>query len=259
MPTPLTESEQQALEHHLSVIQVSFALMVKSIAIIHVQRLYRGIDGNQTWAEFCKNSLNFSARLGHYFVTAFSILETIELFNETAPAPLPLPLKEAHTRALSDSPKELIIEVWQQTIARYGDNPTARNIRETIEDMTISEALIMHGVTDVDVLGMLTTLADKNEHGHGLVTELLNTGYLQIGDEDDAIPLVDVRVADLRRYQDDVKREAIARRVADEGGVTITIYPDNPTKTAGALVAHMPINQLMRLRGVLAEICEKQK
>jgi len=254
---PLTQDEQILLEHHLSVIKVSFVLMIKSIAVIHTQRLYRG-DGSQTWAEFCKKSLNFSERYGHYFIQAFSILDAIETYNTTAPDPLPLPSREAQTRALSDAPKELIIEVWQQTTARYA-NPTSRNIKETITDVTTEQALIMRGVTDTAVISALTNLAQKSDNGYQVVTELMTTGYLQLGGDEDAIPLADVRLADLRRYEDDMRREAIARRVANEGGVVVTVYPNNPQKTARALLAHMTTSQAYELSILLDEGLEQNR
>ena len=247
MATPLTVQEQQTLEHHLAIIRTSFLVMIKTLSVIHAQKLYRGADGSRTWERFCKEELNFSARYGSYFITAFSILETIEEHNTTTDQPLPLPSKEAHTRALSDAPREMIVEGWQATTQKYGANPTARNIRQTIEEMTVSEALIMRGVTDGAVLTVLESIADKSEHGRGIVTELLNTGYLQPLDEEDAIPLSDVRLADLRHYEEAQRKEAIARRVADEGGVVITVYPNNPTKTAGILRGSMTSEQLRDL------------
>lgn len=234
MATPLSIEEQHLLEQNLSIVKSSFIIMIRALSVIHSLRLYRG-DGNRTWSEFCTTELDFSPRMGHYFITAFSILETIEAYNQTAPDPLPLPNKEAQTRALSDAPKELIIDVWQATTAKYGDSPTARHIKETIADMTISEALILRGVTDGAVLSALENLADKSPHGAGVVSELLNTGYLQPGDDEDAIPLQDIRIADLRHYEDNQRREAIARRIADSGGVTVVIYPNDPIKTAGVL------------------------
>lgn len=255
MATPLSIEEQHLLDQNLSIVKSSFIIMIRALSVIHSLRLYRG-EGNRTWSEFCITELDFSPRMGHYFITAFSILETIEAHNATTPDPLPLPNKEAQTRALSATAPDLIIPVWEAVTAKYGDNPTAKNIHTVANDMTVSEALILHGVTDGAVLSALENLADKSEHGRTVVTELLTTGYLQSGDND-AIPLADVRIIDLKRYEDEQRKEAIMRRVADEGGISITIYPDNPTKTAGALVAHMPIAQVARLRWVLAEICQK--
>lgn len=243
MYTPLSQQEIDTLNYHLETIRISFVLMIKSLAQIHKLKLYRGEQGNQTWSDFCKNSLNFSARYGHLFIQAFSVLESIELYNNDAIDPLPLPNKEAQTRALSTIPKDLVIPVWQATTAKYGNNPTGKQITEMSKDVTVSEALIMRGVANADVLEALSTLADKSESGRGVVTELLVTGYLQVGEEADAIPLADVRVMDLRRYEQDVKREAIARRITEQGGVVVTIYPDNPTKTAGILLASMTSEQ----------------
>lgn len=243
--TPLTPLEQDSLEHHLAIIKSSFVIMVRSLAIIHSQRLYRGEDGLQTWAQFCQRHLNFSARLGYYFVQACEVLDTIEAHNQNNLA-LPLPTNEAQTRVLATT-DDLIIPVWQATTARYGDSPTARNIKDTIADMTTKEALLAVGVTDVDVIEALETLADKSSTGYKFVTELVVTGYLQ-GSDEDAIPLADVRVADLRRWEDDNRREAIARRVADAGGVVITIYPSDMRQTARALAQVMGYDGLQSLK-----------
>jgi len=240
---PLSQSEQDSLNHHLSVIKVSFALMIKSLAIIYSQRLYRGIDGGRTWQSFCETELNFGERLGYYFVKAYSVLETIEEYNATAPDPLPLPARESQTRALLSTPPDLIVPVWQATIARYGNNPTNKQITEMVQDVTVKEALIMKGISDADVLEALSTLAEKSEHGRTVVTELLVTGYLQASGDGDAIPLADLRLVDLKRYEDEQRREAIMRRVADEGGVVLTVYPNDSKKTAKILLASMTDDQ----------------
>jgi len=41
---PLTPTEQADLDRHLSIIKTSFITMIKSLAYIHINRLYRG-DG----------------------------------------------------------------------------------------------------------------------------------------------------------------------------------------------------------------------
>lgn len=97
----------------------------------------------------------------------------------------------------------------------------------------------MRGVTDTDVITRLANLYHKSETGYGVVTELLATGYLQMGDEDEAIPLQQVRVSDLARHEQAIRREAIMRRIADDGGIVITVYPDNPAKTIKALQSVM--------------------
>lgn len=114
-----------------------------------------------------------------------------------------------------------------------------------VQDVTVKEALIMKGVADADVIEALSNLAEKSEHGRGVVTELLVTGYLQ--SEGDAIPLADVRLRDLKAYEDEQRKEAIMRRVADEGGVVITVFPDNPLKTIKALRTTLTSEQIRSL------------
>lgn len=251
-PSPLTATEQAELQRHLSIIRTSFIAMVTSLATIHAKRLYRGDDGSRTWAQFCKDELNISPRYGYYYIEAFSVLTEIEAHNTQTNTPLPTPARLEQTRALAES--DLIVDTWQNATRRYGDNPTGKQIRQTIEtDVTTEQALIMRGVTDGAVISALTELAQKSDSGYQVVTELMTTGYLQMGDDEDAIPLADVRLADLRRYEDELKREAIARRVASEGGVVVTIFPHNPQKTARALLAHMTSSQAYELSILLDE------
>jgi len=219
--------------------------MIKSLAHIHANRLYRG-DGSRTWAEFCKDELNISPRYGYYYIEAFSVLNEIEAYNTQTHEPLPTPTRLEQTRALAQS--DLIVTTWQNATRRFGDNPTGKQIRQAIEaDVTTEQALIMRGVTDTAVISALANLAQKSDNGYQVVTELMTTGYLQLGDSEDAIPLADVRLADLRRYEDDMRREAIARRVANEGGVVVTIYPQNQAKTISMLAKVLTTEQIKGL------------
>jgi len=254
---PLTPTEQADLDSHLSIIKTSFITMIKSLAYIHINRLYRG-DGSRKWAQFCKDELNISPRYGYYYIEAFSVLNEIEAHNTQTHEPLPTPTRLEQTRALAQS--DLIVTTWQNATRRFGDNPTGKQIRQAIEaDVTTEQALIMRGVTDTAVISALANLAQKSDNGYQVVTELMTTGYLQLGDSEDAIPLADVRLADLRRYEDDMRREAIARRVANEGGVVITVFPNNPQKTARALLAHMTTSQAYELSILLDEGLEQNR
>ncbi len=223
--TPLTPAESQILAHHLEIIRTSFVTMVRSIGYIYHHRLYRG-NGHRTWQKFCADELNFSARYGWYFIEAFSVLSQIEEHNATTPAPLPIPAKLAQTRALAQT-DDLLITTWQIATTQH-DNPTARQIA------SISHDLMMAGVS-YPVANILGEIALKNANGAGLVRELVTTGYLQFDEEENAIALGDVRVTDLRRYQDELRKEAMLQRVASEGGVVITVYPSDLERTAKAL------------------------
>jgi hypothetical protein len=239
--TPMTDSEKHRLDEYLKIIRTSFITTVKTLAKIHSERLYRGNDGTRTWAQFCEDELNFSARLGYYFVRAFQVLEAIE----SNPEPLPLPTHEAQTRALLPAPPELIIPIWQQTITRYGDNPTAKQIGNIIDQLT------------PPVASALKTLAEKSAHGSEIVSEIITTGYLQIGDADEAIPIEEIRLADLTRYEQMLRNEAIARRIAQDGGVNCTIYPADSQRTARLLLKLLSASQATELAYALIKACDE--
>ena len=239
-----TPAEQDELNTHLNIINHSFITMIRSLAYIHKHRLYRGDDGLRTWRDFCKSELKMSERYGYYYIEAFSVLSEIETYNATTDTPLPEPTHLQQTRALAQT--DNIVAVWQSVTSRY-DNPTGKQIKSAIADVTIEQVLIMKGVTDTDVITRLATLYHKSDTGHEIVTEIVTTGYLQTGDEDEAIPLQQVRVSDLARHEKAIRQEAIMRRIADDGGVVITVYPSNPTKTIKALRSVMTGEQLYTL------------
>lgn len=249
---PLKPAEKAELEAHLTIIRTSFIAMVTSLATIHAKRLYRGEDGLRTWENFCRAELDFSARWGYYYIEAFTVLAEIESYNATSDTPLPAPTSLAQTRALAQT--DLITTVWQATTARYGEKPTGKQITQTANDMTTEQALMLRGVTDGGVIVALSELAQKSDNGYAIVQELLATGYLQgAGDGEDAIRLQDVRVADLRRWEDDTRKEAIMRRVANEGGINVVIYPQNAEKTARALLGHLTTSQAYELSILLEQ------
>lgn len=239
--TPMTEGEKHRLHEYLKIIRTSFLTTVKTLAKIHSDRLYRGDDGMRTWAKFCEDELNFSARLGYYFVKAFQVLEVIECSSE----PLPLPTHEAQTRALLATPPELIIPVWKQTVTVYGDNPTAKQITNIIDQLA------------PPVASALQNLAEKSVHGADIVSEIITTGYLQIGDADEAIPLEEIRLADLTRYEQVLRNEAIARRIAQDGGVNCTVYPADSHRTARSLLKLLTPLQATELAQALMRACDE--
>ena len=248
---PLSEDEQIALNHHLRVIKQSFIAMIRSLAYIHKNRLYRG-NGGRTWAQFCEDELNYSPRYGNYLVSAFTILETIETHNGVSDETLPLPTNEAQTRALSVSKQaDVIIETWRGAVARGGVNAPKRVIIEVYNE------LVSSGVNK-DTAQTLARVADTKT-GDSIITELLTSGYLQTGDEDETIPLADVRSLDVTRYINELRRETIMQRVAQDGGVNVTIYPDNPARTAKALLAHMTTSQAYELSILLEDTPKSSK
>lgn len=216
---PLTPHEKEELEHHLTIIEGSFARMVKSLAHIYYTRLYRGDDGRQTWAQFCERRLNFSARHGHYFVKAFDTLQTI------TESELPPPTKLAQTRALSAIPKDYVLETWAGVYRQFGDKATAKNITTIYNDLKDAGAV-------GSVARTLATLADTDE-GKEAIGDVLVTGYLQWNDS--IVPIEQANMRDIENYTDAMRREARARELANEGGMLITIYPDNAEKTRANL------------------------
>lgn len=241
---PLSDDEQLELQHHLTIIKTSVIATIRALAHIHQKRLYRG-DGGRSWAEFCQSELNFSPRYGHYLVSAFAVLETIEGYNEVADDPLPLPVNEGQARALSALPKDVIVATWQATVKQHGTGASRKTITE------VYQALKQAGASEAtaETLGKLA----NTQTGATIANELLSTGYLQTGDIDEVIPLEQLRPDDVTRYMNDLRRENIMQRVANEGGVSVTIYPADSERTAKALMQWLNPKQAYELSIILDE------
>jgi hypothetical protein len=242
---PLSDDETIELQHHLTVIKTSVISLIRSLAHIYQKRLYRG-DGSRTWAEFCQQELNFSPRYGYYLVQAFTVLQTIEAHNQTADKPLPLPSNEAQARALSAIPNDAIVATWQATLARHGVSAS----RKTVLD--VYHELVNAGAKEetAQILGQLA----NTKTGLAIAEDVLVSGYLQTSDDDDAIPLSDLRPVDVSRYHNTLRHELIMQRVAREGGVPVIIYPQNTVQTAKILGQLLTVDQLKELAVLLSHV-----
>lgn len=237
--TGLNQDEEIELQHHLKVIRSSFIQMVKALAIIHSKKLYRGQNGKRTWAEFCRDELNFSERYGYYFVEAFSVLGQIDEYNQSNPnTELPYPQNLKQTKALAKA--DDIIGAWMRATQKY-TTPTAKQISETIQ--ALKNELVMAGVSEQTA--MIITNTNPTHITYEIIAEVIQTGYLQIADE--VIPATDIRPQDIIRYEDELRREQILQKIAERGGVSVTIYPHDPLKTAKSLIQHIPQDQIIQL------------
>lgn len=227
----LTKDEESELNHQLKIVKTSFTNTVRALAVIYTKKLYRGHDGKRTWQEFCEQDLGFSGRYGHYFVKAFSVLEQIDQHNQSHPdEQLPYPTNLRQVRELTKSNN--VIEVWQLTIKNH-QVPTAKTISDTSNQIKTE---LEHAGVRSDVAHGIA-LSMKSSIGQQIIQEILQTGYLQIADE--IIPANEIRSNDVERYESEIRRELFLQKVADRGGVCITIYPDDLAKTAKALIQHI--------------------
>lgn len=243
LKSELTTQEKTELEHHLRIIKSSFIQMVKSLGVIYYKKLYRGDNGKRTWAEFCQQELNFSSRYGYYFVQGFNALRKIDEYNEGEYEKLPYPSDLSQLRALSGA--DDVVQVWKK-VAKTGDI-SQRSIIRTKELLEVEGRLTTVGLSQECINTLMTGY--NTSTGKEIIDEILTTGYLQTGDF--VLSAQDIRPKDILDYETALRREKMLQKIAEQGGVTITIYPDNPQKTAA--IIHNALNY-QQLNQVIAEL-----
>lgn len=102
----------------------------------------------------------------------------------------------------------------------------------------VKGALLLHEIFDPTVIREMNRIAAKGSESY---QEIIRTGYLQFGDEHEAIPAKSMTAADLRRYLDyryqEHRQQAIAEREAEQGlqTVMVVLYANSPARTAEVL------------------------
>jgi hypothetical protein len=136
------EVERSPLEQHEDGIRLAldrgaaaFAEIGERLKAIRDERLYKAI--HSSFKAYCAERWQFSERHVNRLIEGHSVLRLLAAEAEKA-GPIgpgiPLPENEAQAREVAKAPPEERAEIMQQAADRTGGEPTAKAIREVVEE-----------------------------------------------------------------------------------------------------------------------------
>lgn len=189
---PLTYDEADRLAECEQVIERGLATFVDvGTALLEVRdsRLYRA--QYPTFEAYCGERWNMTARRANQLVAAS---EAVANLGTTVPI---LPTSERTARELAGLTPEVQREVWQKAVETAPNGKiTAAHVRavtrlnEAVADAPddVQEVIERFGVSDADTVGELVRLRNARRD---TFAEVAASGYIQPGDEEEAVHISD--------------------------------------------------------------------
>lgn len=120
-----------------------------------------------TFEIYCKERWNFSRQTAYNYIDAFDVIENLKSQNEMSTIVdkiyISLPNNEAQIRELKKLPPDQQAEVWQETCKETNGSPTARAVKEKVEEKLNSSPGQFEEITELNGFKLGQTFSGENK------------------------------------------------------------------------------------------------